>query len=103
MPTLEPMKTIREWLETLPDGIRERAIKNAWHEEWNTLGECAYSLSQALGNAFIWDDTEEKDAFWRDVHSKAMGHRDNWPPIPPLSSNASTGSRLFIRLGQQSI
>lgn len=83
------MKTIREWLETLPDGIRERAIKNAEDSKWDVLGQCDDSLSQALRGAFIWSDTKENHAFWSEVDDKAMGLRDNWPSLdgfPPIDS-----------------
>ena len=73
------MKTIREWLEELPDGYSERAIRNT---EEVILREYAGSLSQALVNAFIWYYTDEGDKFWAGVNAKVKGIRDDWPPIP---------------------
>lgn len=66
------MKTIKEWLETLPEGIRERALRNyeaekephfikARRDHYETLREAMYDGS------FIWDDTKEGFKFWERV------------------------------------
>lgn len=74
------MKTIREWLQELPDGIRERAIRNTKERRLGQQREG--SLPRALKSAFNWYATEEKVGFWVGVYAKVMGYRDDWPPIP---------------------
>src|SRR5690554_1279010 len=58
--TMTKEKEIREWLEELPDGYRERALKNYY-------GLPARSLPYAILNAFTWRDTPEKHKFWNAV------------------------------------
>lgn len=56
-------RTIKEWIETLPNPYREQALKkdNTFHnQEVN-------SLSVALETAFIWADTEEGGDYWGDL------------------------------------
>lgn len=73
------MKTIKEWLEELPDDYRERAIRNT---KEGKLEQREESLSQALKSAFNWYATDERVGFWVGVYAKVMGYRDDWPPIP---------------------
>lgn len=73
------MKTIREWLEELPDDYSERAIRNTKERR---LGQREGSLPRALKSAFNWYATDEKVGFWVGVYAKVMGYRDDWPPIP---------------------
>jgi hypothetical protein len=59
------MKTIREWLNDLPEDIRVRALRNTELErlEWkhhNLEG----ALEGALARAFTWSDTSENHEFW---------------------------------------
>lgn len=55
------MKTIREWLNDLPEDIRVRAFRNAKPE----LIELEKSnLERALSGAFVWSDTIEGHEFW---------------------------------------
>lgn len=72
-------RTIREWLETLPIGYRQRAIKAMWGEgrgglTASTLEEAVYSLNN-------WDDTEEGHDFWAAVKQWATG-RGDLPTLP---------------------
>jgi len=67
-------KTIREWLETLPDGYRERAIKNYDRFPIN-------SLSRAISETFLWRPTPEGYEFWDAVDSWAQGFGE-LPPLP---------------------
>lgn len=84
-------KTIREWLETLPDGYRERALANTPRpdREFDTFEE-------ALDEAFIWHFSPEKYAFWRTVASFMRGHSSLPPlhPLPPPSETESLKQRI---------
>lgn len=68
-----------EWLEELPDGYSERAIRNTKERR---LGQREGSLPRALKSAFNWYATDERVGFWVGVYAKVMGYRDDWPPIP---------------------
>ena len=71
-------KTIKEWLEELPDGYRERALNHAA----NNTRELAIekSIDGALAGGFVWKETLEGKEFWHDV---AM-HYSSDLPLPPL-------------------
>jgi hypothetical protein len=65
------MKTVKEWIDTLPEDIREKAYKYqdfAWDSECDTL-------SKSLISAFEWELTHEGSDYWGDIHDKA---RDGW-------------------------
>ena len=55
------MKTRKEWIDTLPDDIRERAYKYA---EKDILGRLEPGLFPAISGAFVWDETPEEHEFW---------------------------------------
>ena len=71
-------KTIREWLETLPDGYRERALKNYDPKFSDDEG-----LAGAIAIAFIWDETPDCEGyeFWNAVYEWALGEGE-LPPLP---------------------
>jgi len=73
------MKTILEWYEELPDGIRERAIQ-AHDPSYSFYEEMPNSLDDAILNGFSWADSSEQtvgDAqficgdFWNEIHREA--------------------------------
>ncbi len=70
-------KTIKEWLEELPDGYRERAIVNT---EEGMLDASRSTLLDAIYGAFIWEDSPEGHWFWKDV----FDHYAKGTPLPPL-------------------
>ena len=79
-PEPEPeTKTIREWLETLPDGHRERALEQC--EELTGEGS-AISLSDALVGFCKWSESREGHDFWSDVCKWASGFHLSLPPLP---------------------
>jgi hypothetical protein len=63
-PEKKEPETIKDWLETLPDGYRERALANLDNDSSLVTSG---NLSGALFNAFEWDETKEGDAFWDSV------------------------------------
>lgn len=73
IPELDLSKTVREWLETLPDGYRERALKNM-RSEVPLLRR--RSLRAALIKSFDWQLSPEGHAFWRSVADGEL------PPLP---------------------
>lgn len=97
-------KTIKEWLETLPEPYRSRALKN--HAEKPIefhLGAVVGDIQTAVSIAFIWLETEEGYHYWKlcasDSYPDADEPRtyvvlpqDELPetPIPELKSNWPT-------------
>lgn len=77
---MSEQKTIREWLEELPDGYRELALKNydpncdgGWLPE--------NDLADAIVVSFHWEDTPEKRGFWMAVWWWALGNGE-LPQLP---------------------
>jgi hypothetical protein len=77
------MKTVREWLNELPEEIRERAIRNAEESTWNHLGNQHHCLDEALGDAFSWALTVEDYDFWSRWHYWLLDPTQPKPTIKP--------------------
>src|SRR5690625_1832654 len=73
-------KTILEWLEELPDGYRELALKNYGPEFCDTAVNII-DLSHAVMWGFSWEDTPEGQVFWDAVWGCAIG-KGELPPLP---------------------
>lgn len=59
------MKTIREWLEELPEPYRTQAIENTEDE---LLLERVESLKKAVKCAFIWNKSPQGHEYWSELH-----------------------------------
>ena len=79
------MKTVKEWLETLPDGYRDRALSQASPDR---LKEETDTLSSAILR-FIpdWTDTKEGWDFWDSVDDWAEDKTNSLPPLPNDGAN----------------
>jgi hypothetical protein len=55
------MKTIKKYLGKLPEPYRTQAIENS--KDWSNKLEVE-SLSQAISNAFIWNNTPQGHNYW---------------------------------------
>ena len=65
-------KTVKEWLETLPDPYNALAVENALGDVLGrTYRTTTDSLSSALSQAFVWDFTLEGRDFWAAVYDNA--------------------------------
>jgi hypothetical protein len=70
--------TIEGWLKTLPDGYRERALKNC---DPDVRYNRSRSVEHALRGAFIWSQSPEGLDFWVAVKNHLLG-RGDLPPLP---------------------
>lgn len=55
------MKTIHQWLKTLPEPLRSEAIKNSPEK---FLKAKKSSLSAAINCGFIWTESDSGTEFW---------------------------------------
>jgi hypothetical protein len=78
---LQQVKTVREWLEELPDGWREEALENIIGADL-----VRDSLSRAVGSGVNWGVTPTGLDAWDRVY-KAI---ENGDPIPPHPSTLSS-------------
>jgi hypothetical protein len=74
------MKTVREWLNELPEEIRERAISNAYNDRLENRYE---SIDRALKTAFSWIASPEGGDFWADWHEWFYDPTQPKPTIKP--------------------
>jgi len=58
-------KTIREWLETLPEPYRSQALENT--EEYKLSEDKDDCLSEAIESAFTWKLTKQGLQYWINV------------------------------------
>lgn len=75
---LPKKKTIKDWLNELPSGYRERALKNCFTSSW---GE-SKTLREAIECAFFWEQSPEGFDFWHDVARWADDPANLLPTIP---------------------
>jgi hypothetical protein len=70
--------TVRGWLETLPDGYRERALGQS-----DASDKLAGSLECAIMRFAQWNKTNEGYKFWQDVRAWSFfGQNGDLPPLP---------------------
>jgi hypothetical protein len=62
------MKTVREWLELIPDEhVRGQALANMWHEYSN---DRVGKLSTALRTAFNWYRSPQGIKYWSTIQEE---------------------------------
>jgi hypothetical protein len=67
------MKTITQWLQTLPEPYRSQALNQPEalrFREYPHSQECD-SLNEAINNAFLWKGTEQGQDYWLDIAERA--------------------------------
>lgn len=79
------MKTIRQHLETLPPGYRERALANHNLHPAPSADEAVETVSTALLRGFVWSRSSEGLEFWGRVHAHVCVPEGNeMPPLPDV-------------------
>lgn len=61
---MQDEKTIMEWLETLPEPFKSKALDNAS----DNLDAMQPTLSAAIYHGFDWKQSPEGFSFWSDCH-----------------------------------
>jgi len=59
------MKTIKSWLEELPEPYRSQALENLVKDSRENTE--VKSLSVAISSAFVWKDTSQGEYYWMNV------------------------------------
>ena len=82
------MKTIKQWIETLPEPYRNLALNNTSQEILNDKDYCA-SLRDALLNAFSWEETDKGANFWSTVSRSVFTEMETKEDVKfnPIMSN----------------
>jgi hypothetical protein len=75
------MKTVKEWLNELPEEIRERAISNAEASGWVNAG--CMRAGDAIGCAFHWKGSPEGELFWNEWSDWLYDPTQPKPTIKP--------------------
>lgn len=80
------MKSIREWLELLPEPYKGQALTNSGGKESLDLEE--NTLFDALASAFIWNESAEGEEYWRTLaEDKVLPYAGQTePPTNALSA-----------------
>lgn len=78
------MKTIKAWLNRLPDGYRELALANFMPGYGGDYVIPCINIRTALIRAFNWADSKEGYAFWRAVYGYLHRSESILPPIPGI-------------------
>lgn len=72
-------KTVKEWLETLPDGYRERALANMLDA---VRDKKADSLPSAIYIGFDWGPSKEGYSFWKNTFFHYKRNERSLPTLP---------------------
>lgn len=64
------MKSAKEWLETLKEPYRSRALKN--YDPDFVLGKTIENLSSAILRSFSWRKSSEGSKYWDDIYNRAL-------------------------------
>lgn len=77
------MKTVKDWLEELPDGYRERALVNLPAHNADKIVD---SMHTAIRKLKYWSETKEGYTWWQCVeeHYRKETHMKYWQPALPL-------------------
>ena len=60
-------KTLRHWLDQLEEPCRSQALKNVERENDLSIDvETSVSLSSAILETFVWNDSPEGQLYWSD-------------------------------------
>jgi hypothetical protein len=87
-------KTIREWLEQLPEPYRSQAI---WQTSEERLLKVVCAMAEAIQCMFIWMDSLQGDAQWYDVYQRAIaGEFDRPAEQPPAFPDELSVLRVNI-------
>lgn len=62
------MKTIKDWLQELPEDIKEKALLNYSTEDPSKEDDNYDLMSEALFCAFVWSGTPEGHDFWENLY-----------------------------------
>lgn len=77
------MKTIREWLELLPEPYKGQALENA--DSPDTLYLVTGDVAEAISAAFVWEHTPEGYAYWAELNDKIYYKELVFPIVPTMS------------------
>lgn len=81
------MKTVKKWLQELPEPYRAQALENMDSDEANTKVNSQY---QALDKAFVWEETPQGEDYWDSIYDKLY----NGIPLIPRTTITSTHDLL---------
>ena len=74
-------RPIIEWLNELPELIREAAIKEHIKNKF-PFQKTAYSMSSAIMRAFKWNKSQLGFDFWAKLYRDALYHEQNNLKLP---------------------
>ena len=60
----EEKKTIKEWMELLPEPYRTEALANMW---WEDKDNNYSTAAEALRQAFNWSRSAQGTVYWKDL------------------------------------
>lgn len=100
------MKTIRKWLEELPDGYRELALEN--HVEGWSKGQVATSVWHALVLSFEWSTSKQGQDYWENLVALLASQSTESMPEPtedhPLCKiNYSASNDVWVEVSESEL
>lgn len=83
------MKTIREWLEELPEPYRSQALENMDIEDADIEHD---NFERALCGAFLWMDSPEGWDYWNKIRN------GKFPKEAVIKSNREIAEEIFAEI-----
>lgn len=87
-------RNIREWLKTLPEPYKKKALMNATVEDKSILNRSEPSLYDAIGRAFNWNRSPEGSKYWETLYYKAQRGEVIAASPPVILKRDRTGDNL---------
>lgn len=76
-----PGRTVRAWLETLPEPYRTQSLMNVPYSRWYKE---VRSLAGAVNFFFTWSESPEGYAYWHDVLVRVTSGEFDVPEVEPV-------------------
>lgn len=96
------MKTVKEWLELLPEPYRSKALRNAKQCPWSSIHAKTYSAARALLDAFDWEESPEKHEHWFKLYDDLMNKKISLDAGQPEESTKQTNTKTKTMLDKYS-
>jgi len=87
------MKTIEEWLQTLPVEYRDKALANLKLKKSYLRRR---TLSMAILGAFLWSESPEGFDFWRKVYNQILEQEQQSVSTKPKREHAKPVRKMLV-------
>lgn len=93
-------KTVREWLEELPEPYRSQALENIANPDCQPDPDFKCEQDTSVSAAFVWGRTPQGHHYWGKASEHFQYGGDMPTPIPPTPTERQTAEALLKEFGE---